>query len=359
MAATFDLKNKLDEGKLFDYDLIIIFPRNIGGELSSFKKHKLNQSHFVNSLLGTREIKDESGNMVTFIDEARRILRTDRCYLNPNGSENTNLKHLQKLYNECERHEDRQEKLEQKMDVMRKSLEAEYLEFTGSDEPTTQLKYCEMFAKTIAKRLQVGMEGRTAQLPNCRLQPSRHSRRCALPTAPVSVAGAPLRSVLFARARLCAQRRDLPRHAVFQVSVDVPALPRRVRACADHFRSHKLPLQLRDAEFRQELLRQLLLEVVLALLHDAGCFPHEGCSQLSQEPVDDLQSPRVCTVLRHGARVARFRSAGSVHVVLRAARCWCERLLCINAVVSALWSLFGRRVTSADVDVHRLGAAVQ
>jgi hypothetical protein len=37
---------------------------------------------------------------------------------------------------------------------MRKVLEAEYIAETGSDEPTTQTRYTQVFCKSIAKRLQ-------------------------------------------------------------------------------------------------------------------------------------------------------------------------------------------------------------
>jgi hypothetical protein len=77
--------------QIYNFDLVFIFPRPVNQHSVS---KRFNKNTFVNTLLGVRSLKNTMGQQVEYIDEARRIFRSDRCYLDEQMQPNTELEAL-------------------------------------------------------------------------------------------------------------------------------------------------------------------------------------------------------------------------------------------------------------------------
>ena len=91
----------------YDYDLVLLFPyrtASITGGQPNKRKH-------VNRMLGLRSetIRGEHGTeRIEFVDEARRYLHTDRCFMNFDGSPNAALAQAAEIIAEAKSEKDRE-----------------------------------------------------------------------------------------------------------------------------------------------------------------------------------------------------------------------------------------------------------
>jgi hypothetical protein len=141
-----------------DYDAVIVFSRRHNLKPGVRSSAKYSAKAFMNTLLGIKVIKQKSGPVkeLTFVNESRRILKTDRCFCNEDGSENSKLKKLELQYQKTEDTVERDQLQAQKLEEMKRCLMKEYMALNNnSDEPCQRLVYEEMMAKTIAKRMQL------------------------------------------------------------------------------------------------------------------------------------------------------------------------------------------------------------
>jgi anoctamin-10 len=133
-----------------NFDVVIIFPYSEGhGKGTSMPQ-------YVSRLLGIRKIKHADGVKRDFADPNHAIFRSDRCFMNADGTENEELVRLQTdLDDGVDLAENFVEKInEQKAVQMKIALEQEYVDFTGSNEPCMRQAYCELVARSVSKRLQ-------------------------------------------------------------------------------------------------------------------------------------------------------------------------------------------------------------
>jgi anoctamin-10 len=138
-----------DEGAV-NFDVVIIFPYSEGhGKGTSMPK-------YVNTLLGIRKVKHSDGVKRDFRDPNHAIFRSDRCFMNTDGTDNEELARLQAdLDDGVDLAENFVEKIhDQKAIQMKILLEQEYADFTGSNEPCMRQAYCELVARSVSKRLQ-------------------------------------------------------------------------------------------------------------------------------------------------------------------------------------------------------------
>jgi hypothetical protein len=139
-------------GPAMKYDLVLMFPYKSGLEKSQ-RKNNFNKATFINSMLGIRVVKRSDGVTEEFIDEAQRILRSSRCFLLPDGTPNEAISKIEKTLLQTENRNDILELNHQLMEETKRCLHNEYVEFTGSDEPTTQQKFVELMLRTVVKRV--------------------------------------------------------------------------------------------------------------------------------------------------------------------------------------------------------------
>jgi anoctamin-10 len=137
-----------------DYDVVVIFPYKEGNGSMAIKP---NMPTYVHTMLGITRVKDQNGKWKQFRDTNHAIFRSDRCFLNDDGTPNSDLLALQKDIDDgIDLSEEHLEKLhDQKTFYMKLLLEKEYTSFNGnSDEPLMADKFCELVCKSVAKRLQ-------------------------------------------------------------------------------------------------------------------------------------------------------------------------------------------------------------
>lgn len=134
------------------FDMVLVFPYKTGMEKSKRKTH-FNKQTYINLMLGLRIAKKKEGYQEEFIDEAQRILRTNRCFLLPDGTPNTTMNKLEASMQQKENRNDVLELNHQIMEESKRCLREEYVAYTGSDEPTTQKKFMMLLMRTIVRRL--------------------------------------------------------------------------------------------------------------------------------------------------------------------------------------------------------------
>ncbi|DAZ98242.1 TPA: hypothetical protein N0F65_011710 [Lagenidium giganteum] len=144
------------EQKLYDVDLVMIFPRRQGGEVKhpeAFTVHV-----FVSLLMGKKTdsallLSSRGGIRASVaeaieIDTVQRVLRTPRCYLDDAGRD---------VFNKDE------DPLKQMEDLLTQEYEREI----GSLEPTSELQFCELVAKAMARRVQIACGLTTRMFLSC------------------------------------------------------------------------------------------------------------------------------------------------------------------------------------------------
>jgi len=159
------------------YDLTIVFPRKDGGMrvLQSRKAFGANeyetftQQRFVVEMLGLRTNTD-GGNEVEFMHAASRVLKTPRCFLDDNGRARVKtVVDLARKASTARRGKDvnpgrktssangtvQEEAEAEQREDMKQMLQQEYVREIGNAEPTTQLRFSELVAKAISRRLQL------------------------------------------------------------------------------------------------------------------------------------------------------------------------------------------------------------
>lgn len=140
---------------MYDHDLVMIFPRREGGELK--KPEDFTVSAFVELLLGKDRHKSKRQNKIV-IDPFARVLRTTRCFLDDMG-------HDLVVDDGGNDHSDKAE--QQRLIAEERILEGEYEKEIGSREPTTEALFCELVAKSIARRVQLACGLTTRLFRSC------------------------------------------------------------------------------------------------------------------------------------------------------------------------------------------------
>jgi hypothetical protein len=134
-----------------NFDQVIIFPY-----VESGYPIKPNIQTFVETMLGISKVKDITGKWTKHRNPNHAIFRSDRCFINDDGSPNRDLADLQKDIETADLSEAKREKLfDQKTLHMKEAMQKEYKEFNnGSDEPLIPSQFCELVCTSVAKRLQ-------------------------------------------------------------------------------------------------------------------------------------------------------------------------------------------------------------
>lgn len=143
-----------ESSMLYDYDLVMIFPLRSGGEEKDPDDFTLDA--FVRLLTGKdSERSQQQGRIV--IDPFLRVLRTARCFLDDMGR-NTVMDTT---------HEHSEKAEQQRLLTEQQLLEKEYEHFIGSRGPTTEQRFCELVATSIARRVQLACGLTTRMFRSC------------------------------------------------------------------------------------------------------------------------------------------------------------------------------------------------
>ena len=94
------VRRDLKEDLVYPYDYMIVFPRRSGGEKRRGRK-RFNQDRFVRKLLALKKVKWGATGQMHEISGLNRIFRSDRCYLNADGTKNRPHKPLYLLLAAC------------------------------------------------------------------------------------------------------------------------------------------------------------------------------------------------------------------------------------------------------------------
>lgn len=143
-----------DDKTLHDYDLVMIFPRREGGELK--KPDDFTLSTFVQLMLGKNTTHSRRSNKIV-VDPFQRVLRTSRCFLDERGGDVV----MDSSHEHSEQGDQRRLRIQQQL------LQKEYEQFIGSREATTEIRFCELVATTIARRVQLACGLTTRMFLSC------------------------------------------------------------------------------------------------------------------------------------------------------------------------------------------------
>ncbi|RLN26609.1 hypothetical protein BBJ28_00017546, partial [Nothophytophthora sp. Chile5] len=142
------------ENTLYEHDLVLVFPRREGGEAK--KPEDFTMPSFVQVLMGKDAKRSQRRDKIV-IDPFQRVLRTQRCFLDDHGNEAV-----------ADSSHDHSEVGEQKrLETDQKLLEAEYQAFVGSADATTELRFCELVATAISRRVQLACGLTTRMFLSC------------------------------------------------------------------------------------------------------------------------------------------------------------------------------------------------
>ena len=90
------------------------------------------------------------------MDEGRRVFRSDRCFCSDEGKLNEQLRWIEQMVSlKADQKQEVDNLRKDKVREMTKVLTELYIAHTGSDEPTTELKFRQLIVRAIATRLQV------------------------------------------------------------------------------------------------------------------------------------------------------------------------------------------------------------
>jgi hypothetical protein len=139
--------------KTCSFDLVLAFPYADYDE----KTHlKYTQSSFVNRMLGIRKLRTSGGaKREEFVDEARRILKTARCFMTADGGANSVLDSIHQQEQKTEDPEELEKLRIEAIVEMKHVLEKEYETFCETTKETTAKKFHELILNSIVKRLQL------------------------------------------------------------------------------------------------------------------------------------------------------------------------------------------------------------
>ncbi|TDH65902.1 hypothetical protein CCR75_005367 [Bremia lactucae] len=139
---------------LYDHDLVMVFPRREGGEAK--KPDDFTQCSFVQLMMGKDTVRSQrAGNLV--VDPFQRVLRTSRCFLDERGCDAV-------LDSSCDHSEQSEHR---RLEHQEKLLQKEYVQFIGSSDATTETRFCELVATTIARRVQLACGLTTRMFLSC------------------------------------------------------------------------------------------------------------------------------------------------------------------------------------------------
>ncbi|RLN81529.1 hypothetical protein BBJ28_00024684, partial [Nothophytophthora sp. Chile5] len=142
------------ENTLYDRDLVLVFPRREGGEVK--KPEDFTMRSFVKLLMGKDQQNSQRLDKIV-IDPFRRVLRTPRCFLDDAGCDVV----MDTSNDHGEVGEQRRLETEQQL------LKTEYERFVGSTDPTTELRFCELVATAISRRVQLACGLTTRMFLSC------------------------------------------------------------------------------------------------------------------------------------------------------------------------------------------------
>jgi anoctamin-10 len=146
-------------------DLVLLFPRREGAEIKLGRV--FDQKRYVDTLLGLRRDVKANGTEDLIIDEGRRVLRSDRCFMPDPMKKTTDaaeyklntryeaLVAMSKTISETDDPMEKDSLGRKKIAMMCEILEEEYVVGAGSEEPTTELEYGLMMCKAVVRRLQL------------------------------------------------------------------------------------------------------------------------------------------------------------------------------------------------------------
>jgi hypothetical protein len=94
-----------------DYDAVLIFSRRHNLNPGVMSSARYSAKAFVSTLLGIKTVKQKNGPVkeFEFVNESRRILKTDRCFCNDDGTENLKLKRIEEQLQSAEDTDDREQ----------------------------------------------------------------------------------------------------------------------------------------------------------------------------------------------------------------------------------------------------------
>lgn len=139
---------------LYDHDLVMVFPRREGGELK--KPDDFTLRSFVQLMLGKDPERSQRANKIV-IDPFQRVLRTSRCFLDEQGCDVV-------LDTSNDRSDDSEQR---RLETQQQLLKNEYEQFIGDAEATTETKFCELVATSIARRVQLACGLTTRMFLSC------------------------------------------------------------------------------------------------------------------------------------------------------------------------------------------------
>ncbi|KAG1703865.1 hypothetical protein DVH05_006874 [Phytophthora capsici] len=139
---------------LYDHDLVMVFPRREGGELK--KPDDFTLRSFVQLMLGKDPERSQRANKIV-IDPFQRVLRTSRCFLDEQGCD--------VVLDTSNDHSDDSE--QRRLETQQQLLKNEYEQFIGDAEATTETKFCELVATSIARRVQLACGLTTRMFLSC------------------------------------------------------------------------------------------------------------------------------------------------------------------------------------------------
>ena len=171
MADGKDLESGAGMETVYDWDTVLVFPRQSGGERR--RGGMYNCERFVRLLLGLRTEKIGK-EKVELIDKAKAILRTDRCFLDAQQKPNAELQAIAEELATTKLEKRRSELEMDAVKVKRAFLVEEYKAFCRTDEPILQSKFCDLVVRAILKSVQdaCGLE--------CKMGPSGESPKTLL-----------------------------------------------------------------------------------------------------------------------------------------------------------------------------------
>jgi hypothetical protein len=127
---------------MYGHDLVMIFPYREGGEAK--KPENFTVEAYVSLMMG-KDHERSTQKGVRVIDTFQRALRTRRCYLDDQGRELLPPSDADHSVQAQQRRWHQEEQL----------LTVEYEKFIGDLSPTSEAKFCELVAVSIARRVQL------------------------------------------------------------------------------------------------------------------------------------------------------------------------------------------------------------
>ncbi|KAJ0407910.1 hypothetical protein P43SY_009197 [Pythium insidiosum] len=153
VAVEIEASNDSDKPRLYEPDLVMIFPMR-NGESKSDREFTVEA--FVSLLMGKDQKKSKRRNKIV-VDAFQRVFRTPRCYLDDQGREQLIL-----------REGDHSEQAEQERWASEERLlKEEYERVIGNSEPTDEKTFCRLVAKSVARRVQLACGLTTRMFESC------------------------------------------------------------------------------------------------------------------------------------------------------------------------------------------------